>query len=137
VEAATPGPVFRPHDEHLDEGDILAGVPFGKWTDGTLGEGTPGRGIITSHGCACEDHERAVDLGRTQAARKVMLHVAPLQPAVHFRAESQRDRCRAAPIRSGCPRGCDSDRRSGARAPLHAYTMRSACSMFNVSVEST
>jgi hypothetical protein len=55
-----PGPAFRPHDEHLDEGDILADVPFGRWEEGKLVQGTPGRGIITSHGCACEDYERAI-----------------------------------------------------------------------------
>jgi hypothetical protein len=35
--------------------------------------------VITSHGCACEDYERELAAGRTQAASKVMLQVAPLR----------------------------------------------------------
>jgi hypothetical protein len=73
-------PSFRPHDEHLDQGDILSNVPFVKWKDGTVTLGGGARGIITSDGCACEDYERAIAAGRTQAAAKIMLRVAPLRP---------------------------------------------------------
>lgn len=69
---------FKPRDEHLDQGDILANVPFVKWVDGGIELGGGSRGIITSHGCSCEDYERAIARGQTQAARKTMLQVAPL-----------------------------------------------------------
>ena len=55
----------------------MANVPFAKWTD----EGwkiNPRRGVITSQGCACEDYQRALDLGRTSQANKIILQVAPL-----------------------------------------------------------
>jgi len=35
---------------------------------------------VTSNGCACEDYERAVAAGRSQAAAKIMVQVAPLRP---------------------------------------------------------
>jgi hypothetical protein len=74
---------FRPHDDGvLDQGDILANVPFVKWKDGVPGPGGgKARGIITAHGCWCEDYYRAIRAGRTQQATKLMLHVAPVVPA--------------------------------------------------------
>ena len=75
----TRGPAFCPHDEHLDQGDIFSSVPLGKWEDGKLIQGPGVRAVITSHGCACEDYERALEAGRTQAAAKIMLQVAPLR----------------------------------------------------------
>jgi len=73
------GAPFQAHDARLDQGDILANVPFVKWKDGSSTPATPGRGIITSNGCACEDYERALAAGHTQAANKLMLQVAPLR----------------------------------------------------------
>jgi hypothetical protein len=70
---------FRPLDEHLEQGDILANVPFVKWRDGRPVEGGGSRGIITSNGCSCEDYERALEMGQTQKAAKLMLHVAPVR----------------------------------------------------------
>ncbi len=64
---------------------ILADVPFVKWENGKAKLDSPGRGIITSHGCACEDYERAVAMsGRSSQANRVMLQVAPLRPARQF-----------------------------------------------------
>ena len=74
------GPSFQPHDDHLDQGDIFSDVPLGKWKGGELVQGPPLRAVITSHGCACEDYERALTAGRTQTAAKIMLQVAPLRP---------------------------------------------------------
>jgi hypothetical protein len=68
----------------LDQGMILANVPFVKWEGGKAKLDSPGRGIITSHGCACEDYERAVARGRSSQADRVMLQVAPLKPAKAF-----------------------------------------------------
>jgi hypothetical protein len=67
---------FQAVTPQLDEGDVLANIPFVKWKDG-VPEITPKRGIITSHGCACEDYERALAMGRTSAAAKILLRVAP------------------------------------------------------------
>lgn len=74
------GPAFQSHDEHLDQGDIFSDVPLGRWKDGHLVQGPGVRAVITSHGCACEDYERALAAGRTQAAAKILLQVAPLRP---------------------------------------------------------
>lgn len=64
---------------------ILADVPFVKWDGGKAKFDSPGRGIITSHGCACEDYERAAAAsGRSSQAERVMLQVAPLKPAKAF-----------------------------------------------------
>jgi hypothetical protein len=69
----------------LDQGMILADVPFVKWENGKAKLESPGRGIITSHGCACEDYERAANAeGRSSQADRVMLQVAPLKPAKAF-----------------------------------------------------
>jgi hypothetical protein len=64
--------------ETLDEGDILANVPFAVWGDGAWRVKSV-RGIVTSHGCACEDYARAVAAGRSSQARKIRLHVAPIR----------------------------------------------------------
>jgi len=72
-------PAFVPTDDHLDQGDIFSDVPLARWKDQVFVQGSSGRAVITSHGCACEDYERALAAGRTQAAAKVMLHVAPLR----------------------------------------------------------
>jgi hypothetical protein len=64
---------------------ILADVPFVKWDGGEAKFDSQGRGIITSHGCACEDYERAAKTsGRSSQAERVMLQVAPLKPAKAF-----------------------------------------------------
>lgn len=75
---------FQPHDEHLDQGDILANVPFVRWTDWSVATGGGSRGVITSNGCSCEDYERAIAQGREQASAKLMLQVAPLTPVEQF-----------------------------------------------------
>lgn len=64
---------------------ILADAPLVKWENGKAKFDSPGRGIITSHGCACEDYERAAATeGRSSQADRVMLQVAPLKPAKAF-----------------------------------------------------
>ncbi|HUB35648.1 MAG TPA: hypothetical protein VL972_02390 [Solirubrobacteraceae bacterium] len=64
---------------------ILADVPFVKWERGKAKLDSKGRGIITSHGCACEDYERAARRSeRSSQADRVMLQVAPLKPAKVF-----------------------------------------------------
>lgn len=73
-----PSDPYKPHDEHLDQGDIFSDVPLIKYRNGKL-EQKPMRAIITSDGCACEDYERMLAKGHTQAAAKLMLHVAPLR----------------------------------------------------------
>ncbi len=64
---------------------MLGDVPFVKWENGKARTGTVGPGIITSHGCSCEDYERALREGRTSAARRLMLMAAPLKQAKAFR----------------------------------------------------
>jgi hypothetical protein len=73
------GPALVPTDEHLDEGDILSAVPFIRWKDGKPEIKPNVRGVITSHGCACEDYERAVAKGQKDKAGKMMLQIAPLR----------------------------------------------------------
>lgn len=73
-----PDAPFRPHEGTLDEGDVLANVPFGRWKDEQWGVKQKVRGVITSEGCACEDYERALKAGKPQKANKIWLHVAPL-----------------------------------------------------------
>jgi hypothetical protein len=68
---------FQPTDAYLNEGDVIAAVPFAKWT-GTDWKVNSKRAVITSHGCACEDYRRHIEAGQTSKARKVVLHVAPL-----------------------------------------------------------
>jgi hypothetical protein len=96
----TDGAAFKPHDDGLlDQGDILADVPFVRWTEGDPEEGTPrrgiitsnGEGIVTSNGCTCEDYERAIDAGRSSAAARVYVQVAPLRPAKDFNATKQQE----------------------------------------------
>jgi hypothetical protein len=70
----------------LDQGEILADVPFVRWEDGKPIFGAVRRGIITSHGCACEDYERAAkEAERSRKAGAVMIHVAPIAPATQYR----------------------------------------------------
>jgi hypothetical protein len=71
---------FRDHDDRLDEGDVLANAPVLKWKNGEP-KFTEGRVIVTAHGCACEDYYRALEEGRTSAARRVMVMVAPVRNA--------------------------------------------------------
>ncbi len=78
------GPAFRSRDAHLDQGDIFSDVPLGKWEHGQLVQGPGVRAVITSHGCACEDYERALEGSRSQQAEKILLHVAPLRSARDF-----------------------------------------------------
>jgi hypothetical protein len=81
-----PAKALQKLDDHLlDQGDVLANVPFVRWKDGKPTFGAKSLGIITSHGCACEDYERALDKpGRSSQADRVMLQVAPLKPAKAF-----------------------------------------------------
>ncbi len=70
----------------LDQGEILADVPFVRWKDDKPIFEALRRGIITSHGCACEDYERAAkEAARSRKAGAVMLHVAPIEPATQYR----------------------------------------------------
>jgi hypothetical protein len=70
----------------LDQGEILADVPFVRWEDDKPIFEALRRGIITSHGCACEDYERAAkEAARSRKAGAVMLHVAPIEPATQYR----------------------------------------------------
>lgn len=66
-------------------------MPFVRWRNGEGIEGTPSRGIITSHGCTCEDYERAIEAGKSSAASRVLLQVAPLQSASVFDETKQRE----------------------------------------------
>jgi hypothetical protein len=68
----------------LDQGEIFSGVPFIRWKDGKAKE-DKGRVIVSSHGCVCENYERALELGRSDTAKKAMVQVIPLQPATDFR----------------------------------------------------
>lgn len=69
----------------LDQGDILSDVPLVKWKDGQATHGSPNRAIITSHGCVCEDFDRAVQDGKSSKAARIFIQVAPLRPARDFR----------------------------------------------------
>lgn len=70
----------------LDQGEILANVPFVRWEDGTPVFNAVRRGIVTSHGCACEDYERAAaEDERSRKAGAIMLQVAPISPATQYR----------------------------------------------------
>lgn len=87
MEGSRPRP-FKRSAPALDAGDIFSDVPLAKWVDGRLEPGTPGRAVITSHGCACEDYDRAVQARRTDAARKLTLQVAPLRSINNQGAET-------------------------------------------------
>jgi len=76
---------LKTHDDVLDQGDILSDVPLVKWKDGQAAHGSPNRAIVTSHGCVCEDYDRAVKDGKSSAADRVFIQVAPLRPAKDFR----------------------------------------------------
>jgi len=80
-----PERALRRHDElkehALEHGLVLADVPFVRWKRRKPEPGSTGRGIITSEGCACEVYERALREGKSSAAGKVMLQVAPIRPA--------------------------------------------------------
>ena len=85
---------FKRPDGRLDQGDVLSNVPFVRWKDGRAEEGAPTRGLVTSNGCACEDYERALaPPGRSSAAARIMIQVAPLRPASQF-SERQIDEIR-------------------------------------------
>jgi len=75
---------FKPHDGLLDQGDIFADVPLITWKDGKAVE-TPGRAVVTSHGCVCEDFDRALEAKRSSAAERILIQVAPLRPANDFK----------------------------------------------------
>lgn len=68
----------------LDQGDILANVPLVNWKSGKAKE-APNRAVVTSHGCVCEDYERATEANRSSAADRVQIQVAPLVPASNFK----------------------------------------------------
>jgi hypothetical protein len=76
---------LQTHGDALDQGDILSDVPLVRWKDGQAAQGSPNRAIITSHGCVCEDYDRAVKAGKSSAADRVFIQVAPLRPAKDFR----------------------------------------------------
>lgn len=76
---------LKPHDDVLDQGDILSDVPLVRWKDGQASHGSPNRAIITSHGCVCEDFERAIEGRKSSAAERIFIQVAPLRPAKDFR----------------------------------------------------
>ena len=76
---------FKPHnDGKLDRGDIFANVPLAKWEDGAIKQ-SPSRAVVTSHGCVCEDYERAISAGRSSAAERILIQVAPLRSAADFK----------------------------------------------------
>jgi hypothetical protein len=81
---------FKPLDEHLDQGDILANAPVLKWTNGEASF-AENRVVVTSNGCACEDYEREVEKGQTSAARKIMIMVAPIRNANSYPPQMQQD----------------------------------------------
>lgn len=80
------GGAFKPRNRglQLDQGDILANVPLVNWKDGKAKE-APNRAVVTSHGCVCEDYERATEAKRSGAAERVQIQVAPLVPADNFK----------------------------------------------------
>lgn len=85
-----PERALRRHDElqehALEHGLVLSDVPFVRWTNGRPKVNSAGPGIITSEGCACEVYERALREGKSSAAAKVMLQVAPVRPAKDYGA---------------------------------------------------
>ena len=62
----------------------MADVPLIKW-DGEAAKESPNRAIVTSHGCVCEDFERWMEAGKSSAADRVLIQVAPLRPAKDFK----------------------------------------------------
>jgi hypothetical protein len=83
---------FQPHDDGLlDQGDIFANVPLTKWKGGEPEEGSATkRAVVTSHGCVCEDYDRAIDANRTSAARRVYVQVAPLRSVKDYRDTAEK-----------------------------------------------
>lgn len=80
-----PEGAFKPHnDGKLDRGDIFANVPLVKWEDGAAKK-SENRAVVTSHGCVCEDYERALEAGKSSAASRILIQVAPLRPAADFK----------------------------------------------------
>jgi len=76
---------LKPHgDGLLDQGDILSDAPLVSWKTGAAIQGQ-NRAVITSHGCVCEEYERMTDAGRSNAASRIQVQVAPLRPAKVFR----------------------------------------------------
>jgi hypothetical protein len=80
---------FKPHDDcPIDQGDIFTNVPLMKWQDGEPEEGSPTkRAMVTSHGCVCEDYDRAMAEGKSSAARRLYVQVAPLRAAKDKKAK--------------------------------------------------
>jgi hypothetical protein len=72
-----------PVGKELDQGDVLADVPFVKWEGDKASPGKRNPGLITSHGCTCEDYYRALKQG-SSAVNRVWVQVAPLRPASDF-----------------------------------------------------
>lgn len=70
---------FRERDAELDEGDIVEGVRLPTWSKQGVLSDTPRRVLVTSNGCDCEDFMRARDSGKSDAAAKLRIHVAPLR----------------------------------------------------------
>lgn len=77
---------LKPRDDGLllDQGEILADAPLVSWKTGEAVQ-KDNRAVITSHGCVCEDYERFVETGKSSAAARVMVQVAPLRNAEVFR----------------------------------------------------
>lgn len=76
----------QPHDDLLDQGDVFANVPLMKWTDGEPEEGSATkRAVVCSHGCVCEDYDRAIEAGQPSKARRVFVQVAPMRSIKDYR----------------------------------------------------
>ncbi len=85
---------LKKSDATLDQGDLLADVPFLRWRNGEAEFGSKHRGVVTSNGCTCEDYERYVEAGKSSAAARVFIQVAPLRPALQY-PEKQQEEARA------------------------------------------
>ncbi len=83
-------PPFKPHDDVLEQGDIIANVPIVRWKDGKVTGETPKLCVVTSNECTCEDYERAKEKG-SSALKRVWIHVAPLVNASTFPGEKQEE----------------------------------------------
>jgi hypothetical protein len=77
---------LKPHGDGLllDQGDVLSDAPLVSWKTGEAVQGE-NRAVITSHGCVCEEYERLMNSGKSNAASRILIQVAPLRPAKVFR----------------------------------------------------
>ncbi len=73
----------------IDQGYIFANVPFPVWDEAGAGwKAVPSNGLVTSHECACEDYQRAINAGFGDKANKIDLQVAPIQSASRYSEEA-------------------------------------------------